>query len=225
MPSVRIQERNNGKMAWMQIPKDSTLQDVHASTLCPSLLKGSLQGWMDWQRRTATRVEQALRAARLAPEFVAALYALGTQFVSPDLEKPVSLEEALSRKGELFNTDWKLEVPCDKSSRNSAFEKVSRTPADSPIVFAACSADFDGKKVGSMGLAVTGVQRGGASVLDSQSLVGSELTSEAVSDFLEKVQFSDNLLDSFQGSSEYRLEMIKVVLDRVLTACIGGEES
>ncbi len=86
---------------------------------------------MDWQRRSVTSVEQALRAARLAPEFVAALYALGAQFSSSDLKEPVGLLTH-GEETELFGSDWMLEVPSKVPERATAFEVVSRTPADLP---------------------------------------------------------------------------------------------
>jgi hypothetical protein len=216
---ARIRERIDGECTWLQVPKSLTLQEVYAYEGSSPVINQTLQGWMDWQRRSASSVEQALRAARLAPEFVAALYALDTQFTSADLQAPVSLAEAMGRKAELFNSDWMLEVPSKVPERAEAFEAVSRTPADAPITAAACAVGFDKGKVQSVGLAVTGVQRGGAVPLDTVSLIGKSLSDAEIDSYVDQISFNDNLMENFQGSQEYRLAMVKIVIRRVLQVC------
>ncbi len=215
----KLAVRVDGGRTWLQLSKDTTLQQVYAQEGCPALLVQTLQGWMDWQRRTVTSVEQALRAARLAPEFVAALYALGAQFSSSDLKEPVGLVDAMERKTELFGSDWMLEVPSKVPERATAFEVVSRTPADFPITAAACAVDFNHGKVQSAGIAVTGVQRGGAVPLDAALLIGKALSDIEIDNYVDQISFDGNLMENFLGSQDYRLAMVKVAMQRVLQAC------
>lgn len=221
---AQILERKAEGRTWLQIPGEANLQAVYDAAACPPLLKRSFEIWMDWQRRSASGVQQALRAARLAPEFVAALYALDARIVSGNLDGPVSLAEAMERKAEVLTGDWMVEVPVCPANQETAFEAVKRTPADDPITAAACAVEFDGTNATRLGLAVTGVQRGGAVPVDTGSLAGAELTEQRIQDFVNNVEFEGKLLDDFQGSKEYRAAMVKVVMRRALTACAQGKD-
>ena len=89
------------KEMW-SVVADAPLQSVLDSPECPPLLRQTLTGVLSWQMRNETPVRSALTSPRIAPQWVAALLALGaTVTVEGDAgSAEVPLEVLLQRKAE-----------------------------------------------------------------------------------------------------------------------------
>ncbi|MGD9002032.1 MAG: hypothetical protein PVF04_05140, partial [Anaerolineae bacterium] len=90
-------ERKEG-LAWT-VDADVTLQSLLDDPECPELLCRALSGIHSWQGRNETTVRRALKASRLAPQWLAALLALGAVVtVEEAVEAEVPLEDLLENK-------------------------------------------------------------------------------------------------------------------------------
>lgn len=63
----------------LRISLGASLEKVDQHPECPLPLRETLQGSISWQRRVGITVEQALRSANLASQWIAALLALGAR--------------------------------------------------------------------------------------------------------------------------------------------------
>ena len=81
----------------LSIDADAPLQAVLDSPEYPPLLRQTLTGAISWQTRNERSVRQALTSPRVAPQWVAALLALGTEVTvaGDDGTTKVSLEAVL----------------------------------------------------------------------------------------------------------------------------------
>ncbi len=134
------------KEMW-SVVADAPLQSVLDSPECPPLLRQTLTGVLSWQTRNETPVRRALTSPRIAPQWVAALLALGaTVTVEGDAgSAEVPLEVLLQRKAE--GRVSALYVGVGGVMWGEAH--VARTPADEPIVAAVAVVEMDAPSTGS----------------------------------------------------------------------------
>ncbi|MEE9618374.1 MAG: 2Fe-2S iron-sulfur cluster-binding protein, partial [Anaerolineae bacterium] len=128
------------KEMW-SVVADAPLQSVLDSPECPPLLRQTLTGVLSWQTRNETPVRRALTSPRIAPQWVAALLALGaTVTVEGDAgSAEVPLETLLQRKTEGRVSALHVRVGGVRWGE----AHVARTPADEPIVAAVAVVEMD----------------------------------------------------------------------------------
>ncbi len=200
------------------------LQVVLDDPECPQLLRQTLTGALSWQARNEMTVARALRSPRLAPQWVAALMALGATVTVDDEEAP--LEKLLQR--ETAGEPMSLRVGVGGVKWGEAH--VSRTPADLPIVAAVAGVEMEhpverrGDVVRQARVALTGVWPEPVRLCQAAAqLVGGPLDESRIQAVTQAVEAEVAPVGDFLGSEEYRRAMASVLTGRALEACLYQE--
>lgn len=203
------------------IDADASLQEVLESPGCPALLRQTLTGSITWQDRNRRQVGRAIAAPRVAPQWSAALLALGATVTMRGedglIEVPVETLLEQRPKGEVSA----LHVKTARVRWGAAH--VARTPADEPIVAAVAGVEFDGGTVRQARLALTGAGPLRLAQAPSQ-LVGAPLSREGIQAVADAVKQEVAPEGDFLGSEEYRRAMAGVLSRRALEQCLREED-
>ena len=215
------------KKLW-SIDADSPLQSVLDAPECSPLLRRTLTGAISWQTRNETTVRKALTSPRIAPQWVAALLALGATVSVERGEgtEEVSLEALLHQGGKGRATT--LRIPPGGPGRRWGEARVTRTPADEPIVavVAVVDVEVDDLTVRQARIALTGVWPKSVRLAEAASyLVGSSLDETSMQAVAEGIEKEIVPKGDFLGSEEYRRAMAGVLTHRALEQCLRQEES
>jgi len=222
------------------IDVDAPLQSVLDNPKCPPLLSQTLTGVLSWQTRNETLVQRALTSPRVAPQWVAALLALGATVTVEGKTGPteVPLETVLQRKTEgkvsVLHIPPLFSPPKGADRRRSGDEgggmrwgeaHVARTPADEPIVAAVAVVEVDGTSGGDSvvrqaRVALTGVWPEPVRLAEAPTqLAGGPLDENGIRAVAEAVEEEVEPKGDFRGSEEYRRAMAGVLTCRALEAC------
>jgi len=174
------------------------------------------------QERSETKFLASLRAKSTFADWGAALSALDPTAVLVD-GKSVSLSELLEKKAGSLN-DLK-EVQFDgKETDLLAYEKVSNTPADLPIVSVIVFIKFNENKIDQLRIAATGVSKSAYTLADfSKDFAGKTLDEPLAKTITGQFRKEITPVDTYMGSAEYRKEMAGVLIERILSKKINGE--
>ncbi len=207
-----------------RIDADAPLQAVLDAPECPSLLRQTLTGVLSWQARNETPVRRALSAPRVAPQWVAALLALGATVTVDGDDGPseVALEALL--RGQAGGRASALHVPVGPGGASLAEAHVGRTPTDEPIVAAVAAVEVAGDAVRQARVALTGVWPEAVRLAEAPAqLVGGPLDAERVGAVAEAVEQEVAPKGDWLGSAEYRRAMAAVMTRRALVSCLRRE--
>ena len=215
------------KKLW-SIVADAPLQSVLDAPECSPLLRQALTGAMSWQTRNETPVRKALTSPRIAPQWVAALLALGATVSAERGEgtEEIPLEALLYQGGKGRATT--LHVPPGGPDRRWGEARVARTPADEPIVavVAVVAVEADNLTVRQARIALTGVWPKSVRLAEAASyLAGRSLDETSRQAVVEGVEKEIAPKGDFLGSEEYRRAMAGVLTHRALEQCLRQEES
>jgi len=207
------------KKMW-SIAADAPLQSVLDSPECPSLFRQALTGALSWQTRNQTPVGRALRSSQIAPQWVAALLALGATVTVEGKEMP--LEMALQQQERDLST---VHIPLPHGEGMKWGEAhVARTPADDPIVAVVAVVEMDSSVVQQARVALTGVWPEAIRLAEAPSrLVGGPLDKSSIREAAAAVEEEIAPEGDFRGSAEYRRAMAGVLTRRALEACLRQE--
>ncbi len=213
-------DAQSDKDVW-SIEADASLQDAYVSPGCPSLLVGALSGAFTWQNRNRRLVGRALVSPSIAPQWSAALLALGAT---------VSLEEEAGTSEVLLEDLLERRVkgrPAAVSVRTGGLcwgeAHVGRTPADEPIVTASAAVELEGKKVRWARVALTGAWPKPVGLAEAaHDLVGRELDRESIASVAQAVAQEVSPTGDFRGSVDYRRAMAEVLTRRALEQCLAS---
>jgi CO/xanthine dehydrogenase FAD-binding subunit len=199
---------------------DSPLQAVLDDSACPPLLAPALTGVLAWQTRNETTVRRALMATRVAPQFVAALLALGATVTLDRVDGRLELElQALLHDGGVREASIVRVNVSDGTRWGEA--RVSRTPTDEPIVAAFAVVEMAHGTVREARVALTGAWREPARLADAPNrLVGGPLDEANIAVVGAAVCAEAAPVGDFRGSEDYRRAMAGVMARRALTACL-----
>jgi carbon-monoxide dehydrogenase medium subunit len=202
------------------IEADAPLQAVLDRTDTPPLLRRTLTGALSWQIRNETSVGRALKATRTAPQWLAALLALGATVTIDGEGGPtqIPLEALLQREAEGKVSG--LHVPPGGPGQRWGKAHVARTPADIPIVAAVAVVELADNIVHQARVALTGAWPETARLAEAPAqLVGAALDETAIEAVAAAVEQEAAPRDDFLGSQEYRRAMAGVLTRRALEAC------
>jgi CO/xanthine dehydrogenase FAD-binding subunit len=207
---------------------DDLLQSVLDCPDAPPLLRQALTGVLSWQIRNETPVRRTLTSPRLAPQWVAALLALGATVTveaeSGSLEVP--LDSLLEHRGE--GAVAALHVPPGGPGRRWGEAHVARTPADEPIVAAVAVVDVQDGVVEQARVALTGAWPEPVRLADAPAaLAGGPLDAERIRAVAASIEQEVVPQGDFLGSEEYRRAMAGVLARRAMQVCLhqeSGEE-
>jgi CO/xanthine dehydrogenase FAD-binding subunit len=195
------------------IDADAALQAVLDSFACPPLFHRTLSGVLSWQTRNETSVSRVLASPRVAPQWVAALLALGATVTVEGAAEEVPLAEAKS--GSVQALHVRVERLCWGEAR------VARTPADEPIVAAMAAVRMEDGVVQEARVALTGVWPEPVRLAESPAqLVGGPLDREGIQAVAQAVEQEVAPAGDFLGSELYRRAMAGVLTRRVLAQCL-----
>ena len=208
------------------IEADASLQAVLDDPASPQLLRQTLAGVLPWQTRNETTVNRALRATRIAPEWVAALLALGAtvEVEGEEGSMEIPLKDRIAEKGD--GSLVALRVPALADGMRSGAAQVARTPAGAPIVTAFAVVDLEDGVVQEARVALAGVWPEAAGLAEAPAdLAGGPLDGERIQAVAEAVAEEADPPDDFLGSAEYRRAMAEVLARRALASCLeeGGD--
>ncbi|MGD2144777.1 MAG: hypothetical protein PVF54_09900 [Anaerolineae bacterium] len=208
---------------WILQP-GASLQSLLDEPTCPPPLRRALASTYSWQARNETTVGRTLEASRLAPQFVAALLALGASVTvgGEDGRRQVPLEVSVKRQvqGEV----GELRVPCLAPGYRWGEARVARAPSDEPIVAAYAVVGMRDGIVQSARVALTGVSSGPVRLVDApEALVGGPLTEAGIRRVAASVEEEVEPDGNYKGSRVYRRAMAGVLTRRALQACLEQE--
>jgi CO/xanthine dehydrogenase FAD-binding subunit len=219
---IVLSSRQEDAEAILSVGAEVSLQVVYAVPTCPELLRRELSAPVTWQQRNETTVEKAFRSPVLAPQWVAALLALGTHAIlREEGEKPLAafLDRTKPYRGKLVA----VHLPLNVAGRVWGASHVARTPADEPIVAVIAVVDLTGHIVHQARLALTGVWRAPVRLAQSADLlIGEPLKDDRIRQVAAAVEREVTPLGDFRGSVEYRRAMAGVLARRALNECMRG---
>jgi len=209
----------------LRLGATTTLQDIATSPHVPPVLAQAAHASAPINVRNAATLGGVLASAGFSAPLPAVLLALDAVLViySPEArQSPIAAflnyRDKLLRDGALI-----AEVGLPLSDARMAFEKISRTPSDAPIVCAAAKLRLDngvardGVTVRDVRLAVGGVGPLPVRLARAeQMLEGKSLTEPLIAQAAEAAAKEVSPPSDFLASSEYRREMVKVLVKRTL---------
>jgi carbon-monoxide dehydrogenase medium subunit len=207
-----------------RIDGDVPLQAVLDGPECPPLLRQTLTGVLSWQMRNETPVRRVLSVPRVAPQWVAALLALGATVTveGDDGLSEVPLEALL--RAQASGRVSALNVPVGPGGASLGEAHVGRTPTDEPIVAAVAAVEVAGDAVRQARVALTGVWPEPVRLAEAPvQLVGGPLDADHIRAVAEAVEEEVAPNGDWLGSVEYRRAMAAVMTRRALVACLRQE--
>ncbi len=188
----------------LEIGATTTLQtlvdDVQVQAYAGGVLVKAILDTASRNTREAATLAGSIVASDGKSPLLAVLFALGAQLTVRSLrEQTVALEEFTPQANTLILS---VILPALPDDAHATYEKVARTPADLPIVCVAALKSAD----------VTRLALGG--VGDQMVLIDAD--SPTIDEAVELAQASIDPPTDYFASSEYRREMIGVLVRRVL---------
>ena len=229
--AVLVLAPEKGATAYMSMGAHASLQAVYEAADSPECIRRALSGALSWQLRNENTVIQAVRSPRLAPQFLAALLALGAKVLVGESAGAATagegrlLADVLRQATPQFDAVSAVCVPLDVPGRVCGESRVARTPADAPIVMAIAVVDLDDSRgesatVRQARLALTGAWREPARLAKSaELLVGDALSADRIQQVAAAVEQEVAPRDDFYGSADYRRAMSAVLTRRALEDC------
>jgi len=203
----------------LRLGATTTLQDIATSPDVPSVLAQAAYASAPINVRNMATLGGVLASAGFSAPLPVVLLALDAVLVihSPEVRQSPLASFLAYREKLLHDGALIAEVGLPLSDARMTFEKVSRTPGDAPIVCAAARLRMDGYMAHDVRLAVGGV---GPLPLRlsraEQTLEGKPLTESLIAQAAEAAAKEVNPPSDFLASSEYRKEMVKVLVKRAM---------
>lgn len=209
------------------VDADAPLQSVLDRPDTPPLLRQALTGVLSWQARNEMPVRRTLVTPRTAPQWVAALLALGATITVEGEAGPSEspLDALLQRTVEggisTLHVPTRLCLPKTRGVGRVMWGEahVARTPTDEPIVAAVAAVEMDGNLVCQARVALTGVWPEPARLAEAPArLISGPLDDEHIQAVAAAVEKEVTPRGDFLGSEEYRRAMAGVLTRRALEA-------
>jgi len=205
----------------LRIGATTTLQDIIESPDAPQMLAQAAHASAPINVRNVATIGGVLASAGFGAPLLVVLLALDAVLViySPEArQSPIAAflayREKLLRDGALVT-----EAGIPLTGARMTFEKVSRTPSDAPIVCAVAKLRLDNGIARDVRVAVGGVGPIPVRLARAeQMLEGKALTEALVVQAADAAAKEVNPPSDFLASSEYRREMVKVLVRRTVRA-------
>jgi carbon-monoxide dehydrogenase medium subunit len=205
----------------LRVGATTTLQDIAESPDIPPVLAQAAHASAPINVRNVATIGGMLASAGFGAPLPVVLLALDAVLViySPEArQSPIAAflayRERLLRDGALIT-----EIGIPLTDACMTFDKVSRTPSDAPIVCAAAKLRLDGSTARDVRVAVGGVGPIPVRLARAeQTLEGKPLTEVLIAQAAEAAAKEVNPPNDFLASAEYRREMVKVLVKRMLSA-------
>ena len=203
----------------LHIPVVYSLQEIYQTPQSHDLLHQTLTRF-SWQFRNETSIEHVILSPDQAPEWIAALLALGAQVVFDNQEQSQPLDIYLRRGAPRSGKIWALQVPIDNPGLLWGDAHVSLTPSAAPVVSAVAVVQYENGRVEQARIALTGVWRESARLTESaNSLVESRLDAKSIQKVAELVESEVAPRGDYLGNETYRRAMSRILTQRALESC------
>lgn len=214
--------KSAGESEVWSIDANVSLQAAMDSPGCPQPVCQALTGALTWQERNRREVKRALASPRVAPQWSAALLALGATVTLEGKggSSEIPLETLLDQRPEGEITA--LHVRTEGLRWGEAH--IGRTPADDPIVAAVAAIEMDKGQVRQARVVLTGVWPEAVRLAQAPvELVAGPLNRERIRAVALAIEQEVAPEGDFRGSEEYRRAMAGVLTRRALEQCLGQE--
>ncbi len=227
-PIIEVQDRSlDGSQRVLRMGAEARLQDLFDFPDCPDLLRTSLGGPVSWQQRSEVTIRQAVLSPDLVPGWITALLTFGARLSFSDPSSGESFVASFLRRadpqpGELAAILVPLEVP----GRLCGSAQMGRTAADRPIVSACAVVDISDDRVRQARVALSGVWREHARLVDSVNLlIDAPFCRESIHRTVASIQREVDPVGDYLGSAEYRRAVAGVLARRALEVCLHQMEA
>jgi carbon-monoxide dehydrogenase medium subunit len=208
----------------LRIGARTTLQDMAASPDVPPALAQAAYTSAPVNVRNVATIGGVLASAGFGAPLPVALLALDAVLViySPEARQSPIAAFLAYRDKLLHDGALIAEIGLPLTDARLAFEKVSRTPSDAPIVCAATRLRLDGGIARDVRVAVGGVGPIPLRLARAeQTLEGKRSSESLIAQAAELASKEVNPPSDFLASSEYRREMVKVLVKRTLLEALS----
>ena len=208
----------------LRLGATTTLQDIATSPDVPPVLAQAAHTSAPINIRNAATLGGVLASGGFNAPLPVILLALDAVLViySPEARQSaiaafLNYRDKLLRDGALIT-----EVSVPLTDARIAFEQVARTPSDAPIVCVVAKLRLDGGTAHDVRVAVGGVGPLPARLARAeQTLEGKPLSEALIAQAAEAAAQEVKPLNDFLASSEYRREMVKVLVRRAIGRQVG----
>ncbi len=205
----------------LTINSTETLEAIYSQKVLPPVLQKILEQ-KTYQERVETKFITSMRARNNFSDWGAALSAINPIAVLTD-DKKILFTSLLNNGTGSINVLKGIQIDLEKSDL-LAYEKVSNTPAEQPVVSVIVYIKFKGKKIDQFRIAATGVSKSANDIVDfSQATAGKTLDIALVKTISEEFINKIDPVSTYMGSADYRRNMAGVLIERILSKKINGE--
>lgn len=208
-------------MMKLTITSAETLEAIYSRKDLPPTLHRILEQ-NTFQERAETEFLVSARARNSFPDWGAGLNAINpTATLAAGQKTPfISL---LEKGAGSLNELKEVQLDLDESDL-LAYEKVSNTPADRPIISVIIYLKFKERMIDQLRIAATGVSKAAYDCTDfSEDMSGKRLDSVLMKAISEKFKEMITPVDTYMGSAVYRRDMAGVLVERILSKKINGD--
>jgi hypothetical protein len=204
---------------WLRLDAQASLQAVCEAPTGPDMFRRSLDDTLKWQASAVT-VEQVVRSPDLAPQWTAALLALGARVSFVEGAQEVTLADFLRCVGPYHGRIAAVHVPMNVPGSVSGEAYLMSRGADAPVRAAIAVVVLTEGFVCQARLALTGVWREPARLADSADLlVGGPLIIRRIRRAAEAVEQEVTPHDDVPGNARDRRAMAGVLTYCTLEQC------
>lgn len=207
----------------LRIGAATTLQTIVQAPECRGLLAQAARAVAAFNLRNSATLGGTLVTASGGNPLPAALLVLDATLTlyAPEarqtpLDSFMNYRERLVRDGALIT---EIAIPLQRMVARAAYDQVARAPADSPIVYVAAAARAGLGRSSDVRIAVAGAAPVATRLPQAEQLLeGKPLTDELVEQAADAAACSVTPGDDHIASADYRREMVRVLVRRVLNA-------
>lgn len=204
---------------WLRLDAQASLQAVCEAPTGPDMFRRSLDDTLKWQASAVT-VEQVVRLPDVAPQWIAALLALGARVSFVEQAQEVTLADFLQCVGPYRGRIAAVHVLMNVPGSVSGEAYLMSRGADAPVMAALAVVVLTEGFVRQARLAMTGVWREPAKLADSADLlVGGPLIIRRIRQVAEAVEQEVTPHDDVPGNAGYRRAMAGVLTYCTLEQC------
>jgi len=208
---------------WLRLDAQASLQAICEAPTGPDMFRRSLDDTLKWQAPSAVTVEQVVRSPDVAPQWIAALLALGARVSFVEVAQEVTLADFLRCVGPYHGKIATVHVPMNVPGSVSGEAYLMSRGADAPVMAALVVVILTEGFVRRARLALMGVWREPVRLADSADLlVGGPLIIRRIRRVAEAVEQEVAPHDDVPGNAGYRRAMAGVLTYCALEQCRKG---
>ncbi|RME00080.1 MAG: hypothetical protein D6812_10365 [Deltaproteobacteria bacterium] len=211
----------------VRIGATATLSRIAESPLLPQALREAAYALPSWQLRNRATIAGRVLSAGPNDDLLTVLLALDARLhLTGTPERTIALEDLLDgTEGVGKEIVTAIDLPQEALAARNLFLRVARIPSDAAIVTLAISGCVEGTECRRIRVAAGGVAERILRLRGVEAAVSTlPRTPEAIRSAAEAATGEISPPSDFRGSRAYRAELLQVLLQRGITAVLGGDE-